>query len=535
MRCFKKILVLLITITALTLSSFLLSSCDGTVTEGGIKYEGTTVVGTDGVSESLTIKDGTTAIKEGAFSGNTAIKSLIIPSSVNTIERGAFSGCEGITQVVDGVSYVDNWAIDSINTKEAITLREGTVGIAEEALSSLPYLKSLVIPDTVLYINSRALYGALALEEITLPFVGSAIDSTYSMHFGYIFGAFSSEKNSDYVPSTLKNVKVTVADKIYTRAFFDCSTIECITLPGTLTSIDGRAFEGCSSLKEIMIPDSVTAIGERAFLNCYALESVSLPQNEDFKTIEQFCFAYCKSLRAVEIPGSVDYIRACAFAVCESLEDIPLPKKTFELIGQQAFNGCKKLLEIEINAKIIERGAFRQCKRLKSITIGDCEKILGFAFEDCVEVRNITLPNSISYIGESIFKGCSLLENVNIPNQVEIIEAQSFLNCTSLNSLTIPDSVKAIDHTAFDGTPARIEITLDGITYIDGWVVDVDASLTEISLSADIRGICNNVFDDCRGLIKINYGGSATEWKSLIENSPNSQLEKVSMTYGKAE
>lgn len=536
MSFLKKMLIYIVAVSALALSVFSLSSCDDTVTEGGIVYRGTTVVGTDGDEESLTIRNGTTIISDGAFEGNTTLKSLSIPTSVHTVEVGAFTGATALIETEGGISYVDNWVISASDTLTEITLREGTVGIASEALSSLPSLKSLTIPDSVKYINARAIYGAVSLEEITLPFIGSAYNSTYSMHFGYIFGAFSSERNADYVPAGLKNVIVTGAERLFDNAFFGCSMIESVSLPRTLKEIDSHAFNGCSALREIVIPDSVTTIGERAFMNCYSLEAVTLPKNDGFKVIEQFSFAYCKSLKEIEIPASVNSIRACAFAVCEAMENVTLPNKTLDSIGQQAFNGCKKLLTLDVNARIIERGAFRQCKRLVSINIADgCEEILGFAFEDCTEVKSITLPDSVGYLGESIFKGCALLELVNIPDKVEIIEAQSFLNCSSLVSLKIPDSIKVIVDTAFDGTPARIEEVKSGVTYIDGWIVDADASLTTLTLGTDIRGIVNNVFDDCRGLTSIHFEGTLNEWLALTESSVNPQLENVAISYGKVE
>ncbi len=536
MSLFKKLLIYFIAVSTLALSTLLLSSCNDTVSEGGIVYLGTTAVGADSEEESLTIRDGTTIISEGAFKNNTTLKSLKIPSSVHTIEAGAFSGATSLIKTEDGISYVDNWVIGASDELTDITLREGTIGIATEALSSLPSLKSLTIPDSVKYINARAIYGADSLEQITLPFIGSAYNSTYSMYFGYIFGAFSHERNADYVPESLKSVTITGSERLFENAFLGCSMIESINLPTTLKKIDGHAFDGCSALSGIVIPDSVTAIGERAFMNCYSLESVRLPNNKDFKVIEQFSFAYCKSLKNIEIPQSVDSIRACAFAVCEAIESVTLPNKTLDAIGQQAFNGCKKLTEISVSAKLIERGAFRQCKRLVSVNVSDgCEEILGYAFEDCTEVKRITLPESVNYLGESVFKGCSLLETVNIPCSIEIIEAQSFLNCSSLTSLKIPDSVKTIVDTAFDGAPARIEEVISGVTYIDGWITHVDASLNALTLSADIRGIANNVFDDCRGLSNIHFEGSASEWLALTENSVNPQLQNVTMSYGKIE
>ncbi len=48
----------------------------------------------------------------------------------------------------------------------------------------------------------------------------------------------------------------------------DCSSLESIEIPDSVTSIGANAFNGCSSLKSITIPNSVTSIGRYAFFCC---------------------------------------------------------------------------------------------------------------------------------------------------------------------------------------------------------------------------------------------------------------------------
>ena len=57
-------------------------------------------------------------------------------------------------------------------------------------------------------------------------------------------------------------------------AFKDCTSLESIDIPNSVTEIDGYAFGGCTSLESIDIPNSVTEIGEVAFEGCTSLKSI---------------------------------------------------------------------------------------------------------------------------------------------------------------------------------------------------------------------------------------------------------------------
>jgi hypothetical protein len=60
------------------------------------------------------------------------------------------------------------------------------------------------------------------------------------------------------------------------------------------------------------------------------------------------------------------------------------------------------------------------------------------AFYGCTGLTTITIPNSVTSIGESAFYGCTGLTTITIPNSVTSIEAGAFSGCTSLTSVTMP-------------------------------------------------------------------------------------------------
>ncbi len=124
------------------------------------------------------------------------------------------------------------------------------------------------------------------------------------------------------------------------EAFRDCSSLTSINMPESLTQICWAAFEGCSSLSgDLVIPDSVTWLDGEAFYGCSSLNSVTLPSNDEYTSISERTFQFCSSLTSVTIPDTVTYIGGSAFEGCTSLEYIELPDSV-DNIDWWAFAYC---------------------------------------------------------------------------------------------------------------------------------------------------------------------------------------------------
>ena len=264
-------------------------------------------------------------------------------------------------------------------------------------------------------------------------------------------------------------------------AFEDCSSLTSIIIPNSVASIGWGAFWGCSSLKSITIPNSVTSIGREAFYGCSSLTNITIP--ESVTSIEDYAFYGCSSLTSITIPNSVTSIGYLAFNGCSSLTSITIPNSVTS-IGDDAFKGCSSLKSF--------KGKFASEDGRCLIKDGE---LIAFA---PAGLTSITIPNSVTWIGNWAFWGCSSLTSITIPNSVTIIGGGAFWGCSSLTSITIPNSVTIIGGGAFEDCSSLTSITIpNSVTSIGKYAFYGCSSLTSINIPNSVTEIGDYAFRDC--------------------------------------
>lgn len=163
---------------------------------------------------------------------------------------------------------------------------------------------------------------------------------------------------------------VTVSEgvvEIYDISFMNCTQLESISLPSTLSILGESAFRNCSSLKAIALPSGMTHINEYTFANCSSLETVSIPSS--VRAIGKDAFQECHALTSVTLPADVTEIEEKTFLNCENLATVKILGNVTR-IGASAFSGCSNVLtSITIPGSVTEigEGAFYQCKKLANV------------------------------------------------------------------------------------------------------------------------------------------------------------------------
>ena len=151
-------------------------------------------------------------------------------------------------------------------------------------------------------------------------------------------------------------------------------------------------------------------------------------------------------------------------------------------------------------------------ENIKSITIPDSVTSIGdSAFSGCRSLTDITIPDSVTSIGCEAFYNCSSLTNITIPDGVTSIEYGTFYDCSSLTNITIPDSVTSIKCEAFYNCSSLTNITIpDGVTSIESETFYNCQSLSNIDISNSLISIGMDAFAHCKNLKNIKIPDSVT-------------------------
>ena len=223
-----------------------------------------------------------------------------------------------------------------------------------------------------------------------------------------------------------------------------------IKFNSTVTSIGADAFWECSSLNGITIPNSVTSIGNWAFADCPNLTDIAIPNAVE--SIGNFAFAYT-GLTSITIPSSVTSIAMTAFEACPSLTTMIVEQ------GNPVYDSrdnCNAIIETRTNTETITYTLISGCKN--SVIPTSVTSIGEFAFRNCT-LASITIPNSVETIGSGSFEYCTALTSIEIPNSVTTIGESAFAYCSALTSVEIPNSVTTIGRYAFRDCTALESIT----------------------------------------------------------------------------
>ena len=505
--------------------------------------------------QQLFIPDTITAIGDYAFRlFHSQVQSVHLPKSVSHIGKNPFLGWHNVMVTSDSVKYSasDGFLIDNFEKKlisywgkdEMVAIPTVVTSIGDSAFSDCESLQQIIIPNSVTTIGDSAFRGCESLQQIIIPDSVTTIGNS----------AFSGCKSLQ---------QIIIPDSVTTigySAFEECESLQQMIIPNSVTSIGHSAFSGCKSLQQMIIPNSVTSIGELAFYRCESLQRIHLPKSvshiepnsflgcynvvltsdsvkytsSDGFIIDNFgkeIISYWGKDKVVTIPDSVTSIGNKAFLWCDSLQQINLPDSVAS-IGDSAFEGCKSLQRIHLPKSVshIGKNSFLGCHNV--VVTSDCvkytasdgfiidyflKKIIFYSGKD----KMITIPASVTSIGDSAFRGCDSLQQIIIPDSVTSIGDSAFSWCKSLQQIFIPDSVTSIGDSTFSGCVSLLQIIIpNSVTSIGNSAFSGCKSLQRIIMPDPVTSIGNFTFEGCDSLQQIVIPiGFADKYKEMLDKT----------------
>ena len=454
---------------------------------------------------------------------------------VESFGNSAFRGCDELTSFTmpNTVKTIGEMCFQANPKLTTVTISNQLSEIASRAFAQNPLLNNVNIPASVNTIKYQAFYQCSGLTSIEFPANVTKLEED----------AFRdcSGLTTVTIPSTItsmdKNVfwnsGVKTADVYCTvlgqGAFYQCVSLESVTIHEGVTTLGLGAFHGCTKLKPVNIPQSVTTMNENVFRDCSALTTVNFANGILLETIPNAGF-YNSGLTSINIPASVTTIGNDAFGRCASLPSITIPV-SMTSIGTSAFSGCSLLATVTfadgINLETIPASCFYECRALESISIPvSVTKIDNEAFRRCSGIISVNfLSNTaLTTIGDGAFRGCAELPSIVIPESVETIGSLGFQACTNLEQVTLPSTLKVISNQLFQESKLSNDFVIpNSVTTIGESAFKSTTALGSITIPASVKTIGSSAFYDCKQLESVTLPVGLT----TIGNSAFRYCEKL--------
>ncbi|MBQ9707573.1 MAG: leucine-rich repeat domain-containing protein [Firmicutes bacterium] len=533
---------------------------------------------------AVTIPETVTALEEKTFSGCTSLKKILIPETVTRIEYSAFSDCsknlviygyegseaesyadsrgisflpyteydsiqtgnlwedirwtlfDGISLTIEGEGKIPDYdsgqsPLHAVAGKVTSVKLKGITGIGSNTFEDFGRLKSVSVNlDTeISSIGAGAFSGCEDVEISCYSNSYSKVNSIISGNAGFdgikvrlLSGSRMGNVTWTYNENTRTIIFTSNGSSEFGESFssspfdgLDARTIEfsdafaCENIPDNL-------FKGCSSISRVQLPEKVKKIGKEAFKDCINLQSVIW--SEDISTLGEGAFEGCKNLSDIHIIGNATFNEA-ELEISEASAEIP---EGVTDIPDRCFESCTSLKQVDWYEDP-EEGAVTG-------TIG------AEAFDGCIELDDISIPNYVEKIGDKAFYDCVNLSGQDFGENLKSLGTQAFYGCELIRTFGFEENLSSIG-----------EMAIGYYTGKDGDSVASRALTVEAPESAEtIKSYCkNNGFEfrtteglggsQADGKVYVNMAGSVTVKKnhsSAVKFKTNGKVKKVTRSGG---
>lgn len=333
------------------------------------------------------------------------------------------------------------------------------------------------------------------------------------------------------IPETVTyNGKTYTVTELAGSMFEDCGDLTSVTLPSTITSVDGNAFRNCPNLQYVK---SYVDIYDDKTLIAAPVGATEFEMEMGYNSIHRNAFKFTENLTKLTLPRSLTEIGEKAFSGCKALTEMYVYCKTVPSTASNAFEGISKSAitvhvyesalnsfreswgeeftyvtmpdpqQISLTVNVEEWGTLRSLIEEKAaeqnstiydvvgitVTGNVCYEDLQLLSEMCTELYSLTSIN----LGEAnlqdnciywdMFYDRDRLTSIVLPETLERIESSAFNDCDGLTSIDIPASVTYIGHYAFRSCRNLATVTgMEGLSNSDSynaWDVFMETAITE--------------------------------------------------------
>ena len=519
----------------------------------------------DGKSETESLSGGTvTQDVEGVFVGCTSLKEIAFPERTTVIGSFAFSHASATTQSGNSTIYYD------VSNLESVTLPSTLIRIGNNAFQYAEHLERVTFTEGVKWDTEE---GETA--------TGLAIEASAFVGTGVLAIA-------------LPDGTVSIGNSA-----FEGSGLQSVSLPASLETLGDSAFSECGELKTVTIADGckIVSIGNYTF-EYTQVERLDFAACSELTTIGQYIARY-SPVKEVTLPASIEVISASAFQYASKLEKVEFktapdedgvarsnienianyafkgtaikefvfPETTADSItlGTKIFEGCSQLTKIHLSTGVTSLGsALTGANFIETISIADSNanlkadaaqplilnvdgtvirlaygavldegeggeyripegitEIGDSAFKGQNSIKKLIIPASVETIGNNAFQYCRMLETVEFAENSALVSIgnYAFGQCFALNSVSLPANLLSIGNYAFYGDTSLKKIVTPAATTKFGTNVFAYSGLEEVTITNyknQSGGTGATMFSNCVNLKKVTLGENVTEIASSM-------------------
>jgi len=493
---------------------------------------------------------GTTTDAEGNITGYNSVE---LPESVVSIADSAFANCSEITEfsVGNNVEYIGPQAFYRCDKLSDIDLGNSLLEIGDNAFEGCTSLEAVDVPNSTTTIGDKIFLDCTSLEEVNLGTELTSIGRDMVVNT-VIWENATVSSQTDICPIYIDNwlidtkfpdIDLSSIDTVVNKEDLHVGPQKFYVQEGTVgiaahavhltvvddpTSEEGTDVFG-SAIREAYIPASVKTIGEAAFVDSINLMKVVIGDEENgsqTKSIGMHAFNNCIVLNDLVIYGeSLESIGVEAFRNCYLLgtsdteqdnssvvRQLKLPE-SLRSIGTNAFIGTHFYKHyaggvVYVGGWVIDFDSQEGTAATVDATVrstladGTVENITtigiaNYAFYNLAALTQVSLPDTIKYIGKNAFHKCVALESIRIPALVTTVPDYAFYGCTALTRVDLSNAT-TIGVSAFYNAGS-------GVPMVDSEGNQIGGAF-EITNSEQVESIGNYAFRNCSYLESFTFG-----------------------------
>lgn len=470
-------------------------------------------------------------------------------------------------EIGEGITSIGSCAFYKCIYLSSAVIPEGVTTLGDSAFSACQSLKEIYIPSTVEKIGTRTFSWFVGLEKITVSENNPVFHSDGNCIIETATKTLLTGCNTSVIPT---DGSVTA---IGDNAFSGCNGLSSIVIPDCITSIGECPFVFCNSNLTVIFPTgSASYIHDVKYNrnnNCFIdtttkkliaiCENSVIPTNGSVTSIGERALSYVPELPSINIPSAVTQIDTGAFSgssfekvfflssdvIIDDGADIPASTVIYGDAGSTAesyaqahgntfakvlYSGSANTIEWRIYDNRVmllsgtgSTGKYNNSKRpwaeyedsFSDVVVGEGITELGDKTFNAYKkvLKSITLPNTLEYIGASVFSDCTALTEIKLPNNsLRSLGNSAFGGCTGIKHFHIPETVWSM-HNSFSGCKGIETITVDCMsTYYrteDGILYNLDKSAiifvyaldsTTLTIPKTVINIQSSALDTCTEL-----------------------------------